>query len=169
MHNKIKLPTLDGYVVIDDGTVSILDNGAAVTVSIEEWQELQERLQFDATVDYEKGKTPMTICQFEVFVKLFREKYEGDNGRAEQFMKRVERHTDFEEITPVMIREFVEKIVVHAKGNRYVRPSPQRVEIPLSVIGEVAFLNTERENPRRKNGRSRSALKKSANAIGWDI
>ena len=53
------------------------------------------------------------------------EKYEDDNGRAERFMKLVERYTDFEEITPIMIHEFVEKIVVHAKENQYVQSSPQ--------------------------------------------
>ena len=30
-------------------------------------------MQFDAAVDYEKGETPMTVCQLESFVKLFRE------------------------------------------------------------------------------------------------
>jgi hypothetical protein len=33
-------------------------------------------------------------------------------------MKLVERYTDFEEITPVMIHEFVEKIVVHEREMR---------------------------------------------------
>ena len=60
-------------------------------------------------------------------------------------MKLVERYTDFEEITPIMIREFIEKIVVHSKENQYVQSSPQRVEIHLNFIGEVAFLNTEYE------------------------
>ena len=73
------------------------------------------------------------------------EKYEDDNGRAERFMKLVERYTDFEEITPAMIREFIEKIVVHAKENQYVQSSPQRIEIHLNFIGEVEFLDTEHE------------------------
>jgi hypothetical protein len=34
-------------------------------------------------------------------------KYEDDNGRAKRVIKLVERYTDFEEITPVMILEFV--------------------------------------------------------------
>ncbi len=73
------------------------------------------------------------------------EKYEDDNGRAERFMNLVERYTDFEEITPVMIREFVEKIVVHSKENPYVQSSPQKVEIHLSFIGEFELPNAERE------------------------
>jgi DNA invertase Pin-like site-specific DNA recombinase len=73
------------------------------------------------------------------------EKYEDDNGRAERFMKLVERYTDFEEITPVMIHEFVEKIVVHAKDERYVKTSSQRVEIHLNFIGEFELPSSERE------------------------
>ena len=32
---------------------------------------------------------------------------------AEKFMNVVRRHTGFEELTPTLLREFVEKIVVH--------------------------------------------------------
>jgi hypothetical protein len=73
------------------------------------------------------------------------EKYEDDSGRAERFMKLAERYTDFEEITPAMIREFVEKIVVHAKDERYVKTSSQRVEIHLNFIGEFELPDAERE------------------------
>jgi hypothetical protein len=72
-------------------------------------------------------------------------KYEGHNGRAERFMKLVERYTDFEEITPIMIREFIEKIVVHSKESQYVQSSPQRVQIHLNFIGELELHNGERE------------------------
>ena len=73
------------------------------------------------------------------------EKYEDDSGRAERFMKLVERYTGFEEITPIMIHEFVEKIVVHSKENQYVQSSPQRIEIHLNFIGEFELPNAERE------------------------
>ena len=73
------------------------------------------------------------------------EKYEDSNGRAEQFMKLVERYTDFEEITSIMIHEFIEKIVVHEKENQYVQSSPQRVEIHLNFIGEFELPNAEHE------------------------
>jgi hypothetical protein len=73
------------------------------------------------------------------------EKYEDDNIRTERFMNLAERYTDFEEITPVMIREFVEKIDVHAKDERYVKTSSQRVEIHLNFIGEFEMPDAERE------------------------
>lgn len=71
------------------------------------------------------------------------EKYEDDNGRAERFMKLAERYTEFDEITPAMIREFVEKIVVHAKENQYVKSSPQKIEIHLNFIGEIELPDIE--------------------------
>jgi DNA invertase Pin-like site-specific DNA recombinase len=71
-------------------------------------------------------------------------KYEDDNGRAERFMKLVERYTDFAEITPIMIHEFVEKIVVHAKENQYVKSSPQQIEIHLNFICEFELPNADR-------------------------
>jgi hypothetical protein len=73
------------------------------------------------------------------------EKYEDDNGRAERFMKLAERYTDFEEITPVMIREFIEKIVVHEREIPMVQSSPQKVEIHLSFIGELELPGAEIE------------------------
>ena len=74
-------------------------------------------------------------------IQSFVAKCEDDKGRAEQFMKLVECYKAFEEITPIMICEFIKKIVVHSKENQYVQSSPQRVEIHLNFIGEVAFLN----------------------------
>ena len=71
------------------------------------------------------------------------EKYEGYHGRTDRFMKLVERYIRFEEITPAMIHEFIEKIVVHAKENQYVKSSPQKVEIHLNFIGEYVLPNIE--------------------------
>jgi DNA invertase Pin-like site-specific DNA recombinase/ssDNA-binding Zn-finger/Zn-ribbon topoisomerase 1 len=73
------------------------------------------------------------------------ERYEDGSGRAERFLKLVERYTDFEEITPAMIHEFVEKIVVHAKENQYIQSSPQKIEIHLNFIGEIALPDMEHE------------------------
>ena len=41
-----------------------------------------------------------------------------------------------------MIHEFVEKIVVHAKENQYVKSSPQQIH--QNFIGEFELPNTER-------------------------
>ena len=60
-------------------------------------------------------------------------------------MKLVERYTDFEEITPIMIHKFIEKIVVHGRETPMVQSSPQRIEIHLNFIGEYELPNAERE------------------------
>jgi hypothetical protein len=44
-----------------------------------------------------------------------------------------------------MICEFIEKIVVHAKDERYVKTASQRVEIHLNFIDEFEALHAERE------------------------
>ena len=61
--------------------------------------------------------------------------YEGDNQRVDQFMALAKKYTDFTELTPQMIYEFVDRIIVHAPekidGERV-----QEVEIRLQYIGK---------------------------------
>ncbi len=62
MQDRLRLPALDGYVVIDDNTVSIMDDeDTSVTVSKEEWECFRADLRFDDAVIYENGESPMTI------------------------------------------------------------------------------------------------------------
>ena len=118
----------------------------------------QKRIEsFTKTYGEEQGTLETEVAEIQSAV----EKYEDDNGHAEWFMKLVERYTDFEEITPAMIREFIEKIVVHAKESHYVQSSPQRVEIHLNFIGEIELF-TLKANQRRNNWRNWSALKCAA-------
>jgi len=51
-------------------------------------------------------------------------------------MELINRYTDFTELTPVMIHEFIEKIVVHEREVRMAKATPQKVEIHLNFIGE---------------------------------
>ena len=61
---------------------------------------------------------------------------------AEKFMKVVRKYTSFEELTPTLLREFVEKIVIYESealdGKRRVRKfRRQEIEIYCSFIGKV--------------------------------
>ena len=60
---------------------------------------------------------------------------------AEKFMKVVRKHTSFEELTPTLLREFVEKIVVHESvaldGKRRGKLRRQEIEIYYSFVGKV--------------------------------
>ena len=53
----------------------------------------------------------------------------------------IHRHTSFEELTPTLLREFVEKIVVHEStakdGKRRGRLRRQEIEIYYSFVGKV--------------------------------
>ena len=67
------------------------------------------------------------------------EKFEDDTERAAQFIKLVNRYTDFEELTPAMLHEFIEKIIVHEREDKMVHTSPQKVEVHLNFIGEYVI------------------------------
>ena len=73
------------------------------------------------------------------------ERYEDGSGKAANFIKLVERYTDFTEITQTMLHEFIEKIVVHERDNKGKIDSPQTVEIHLNFIGE--FIPPATEQP----------------------
>lgn len=55
---------------------------------------------------------------------------------AEKFVNIVHRHLSFDELTPTLLREFVEKIVVHeaekVDGKRH-----QQIDIYYSFIGRI--------------------------------
>ena len=60
---------------------------------------------------------------------------------AEKFMKIVRKHTSFEELTPTLLREFIEKIVIHEAepldGKRHGKLRKQEIEIYYSFVGKV--------------------------------
>ena len=72
MQNKLKLPALAGYVVVDGDVVTVMsDKDEVVTkVSLEEWETLRKELRFDDTVDYESGESPLSNYQFCSFVEM---------------------------------------------------------------------------------------------------
>ena len=73
MQNKLRLSALDGYVLIDDNNVSVMnDVDPAVQISLDEWEVFREKFRLDDTVDYENGETPMTVFQFRSCVEIFR-------------------------------------------------------------------------------------------------
>ena len=72
------------------------------------------------------------------------EEINTDKANADLFMELVKKYTDFEELTPAMINEFVSKIVVHqAEGVGANRK--QEVEIFLNYIGRIEIPHEEVE------------------------
>ena len=56
---------------------------------------------------------------------------------AEKFMNIVRSHTNFEELTHTLLREFVEKIVVHECSYDENKTRRQDIEIYYSFVGKV--------------------------------
>ena len=67
-------------------------------------------------------------------------------ANAEKFMNVVRRHTTIEELTPTLLREFVEKIVVNESvaldGKRRGKLRRQEIEIYYSFVGKVELPDT---------------------------
>ena len=61
--------------------------------------------------------------------------FDSDSVRVDKFMELVKRYTDFSELTPAMLHEFVEKVIVF-NGEKKNGVREQRVDIYLNYIGQ---------------------------------
>ena len=55
--------------------------------------------------------------------------YENDRKSAARFLKLVERYSNAEEMTTLMLNEFVEKIIVHERDRKGSTDTTQKMEI----------------------------------------
>ena len=62
--------------------------------------------------------------------------YENDHKSAARFLKLVERYSNAEEMSTVMLNEFVEKIIVHERDRKGSADTTQKIEIYFNFIGE---------------------------------
>ena len=81
------------------------------------------------------GQEQKALIQEIAELKTDVEKFEDGTTRSRRFTELVNRYTDFTELTSAMIHEFVEKIVVHERPNRFTE-TPQQVDIHFNFIGE---------------------------------
>ena len=78
-------------------------------------------------------------AELEQSIKACREQltqYDEDTDRTEEFLALVHKYTDITELTPVIINEFVDKILVH-KAEKIDGERVMEIEIYLNVIGKV--------------------------------
>ena len=61
--------------------------------------------------------------------------HEDTTIKADSFLKLVDRYTEFSELTPAMLNEFVNRIEVHERAEKRVRSTSQRIDIHLNFIG----------------------------------
>ena len=81
----------------------------------------------------EQNQIAAGIPQKEADIQRLRETVSG----TEDFLDRAKRYTDITELTPELLRLFIEKIVVHEKEVKWSKHAPQTVEIYCNGIGFV--------------------------------
>lgn len=74
-------------------------------------------------------------CELEKYKSLQR-KYEKENNSIKQFLALIERYENFEELSTVMLNEFVEKIVVHERTPKGSINAMQKIDIYFNLIGQ---------------------------------
>ena len=90
--------------------------------------------------EYEQEQTELE--QSIVTLRAELDSFNADSEKAEKFIAVVKRHTDFSELTPQMLAEYIEKIVVHdadySSGER-----DQTVDVHLNFIGKFDLPETD--------------------------
>ena len=66
--------------------------------------------------------------------EIHRLKRDG-KGNTAAFLDKAKRYTDIQELTPELLRLFIQKIVVHEKEVKWSKHAPQTVEIHYADIG----------------------------------
>ena len=81
----------------------------------------------------EQNRITVGIPQKEDEIQRLRETV----SRTDGFLDKAKRYTDITELTPELLRLFIEKIVVHEKEVKWSKHAPQTVEIHYNGIGYV--------------------------------
>ena len=81
----------------------------------------------------EQNRITAGIPQKESEIQRLRETVNG----TDSFLDKAKRYTDITELTPELLRLFIEKIVVHEKEAKWSKHAPQTVEIYYNGIGFV--------------------------------
>ncbi len=84
--------------------------------------------------DYEKEQQGLETSMKEIREKLTQ--YEDDTDKTEEFLSLVHKYTDIQELTPAIVNEFVDKVMVH-KIEKTGGDRVQEIDIFLNYIGKV--------------------------------
>jgi len=128
---------------------------------------IQKRFE-QLSQDYEAEQTELEVRTEEIKSELAQ--FEGDTIRADKFMELARRYTDFTELTPAMLHEFVDRVIVF-EADRSNGVREQIVDVYLNYIGkfeipsEPEIIDVEAEEQRaqwREYKRQERAKKKTA-------
>ena len=85
----------------------------------------------------EQNLITVGISQKEDEIQRLRETAIG----TDSFLDKAKRYTDITELTPELLRLFIEKIVVHEKDVKWSKHASQTVEIHYTDIGVIGNMN----------------------------
>lgn len=78
---------------------------------------------------------------------------------SRKFLEVLKRYTEFEELTPYMINEFIEKIVVHERDRKGSIDTTQQVDIYFNFIGNIELPKEELSAEEQEELRKKEELK----------
>jgi len=115
--------------------------------------------------EYEQEQTELEQSISRLQAEL--DSFNADSAKADKFIELVKKHTDFSELTPQMIAEYIEKIVVH-EADKSSGERQQHVDIYLNFIGKFEIPTAEptseeiaaEEKARLKRARGREAQRR---------
>ena len=91
-----------------------------------------ERFQ-KLSADYEKEEQDLKVLASSLRKEV--ELEESKSSDVDRFLSVVERYTDIPELTPCILHEFVEKIIVHAASDPKGKNRTQEIDIYYKGIG----------------------------------
>jgi len=87
-----------------------------------------------AEYEREQSELEQTIAQIQSDVNSF----DDSAARAKNFIELARRYRDFSELTTPMLHEFIDKIIIHQRAEKWVHNTTQKVDIYLNFIGAYA-------------------------------
>ena len=110
--------------------------------------------------DYEREQQELEISMKEIREKLAQ--FKDGTDRTEEFLSLVHKYTDIQELTPAIINEFVDKVIVHQAvwedGDRIMEIEVflnyiGKIEIPPHELSEEETAEREKKKRQRERGR----------------
>ena len=96
---------------------------------------LSEKRFSQLSADYETEQETLTREAVELRSEI--ESVADVQERSDNFLEIIRRYRDFTELSPEMLNEFVDKIIVHERAEKKVMYTEQRIEIYFNFIGSL--------------------------------
>ncbi|MFI3214232.1 MAG: recombinase family protein [Eubacteriales bacterium] len=99
-----------------------------------------EKLSADYETEQETVEGQIKILEEEI------ERLSSKKSDTSKFLNLINKYTNFDELTTVMINEFIEKIVVHERVKGYRYKTLQDIDVYFNFIGKITLSSNVREN-----------------------